>query len=209
MPELMTFDLPLIGDMKESNIPSPEEYTYWHNRQSRVFFIDYEVGEDYSLIELSKTIIQMNIDEKDIPEEKLQPIYIWIHSFGGDLLQQRYFCDLLISSRIPIITVAMGAAMSAGFLIFLAGHKRYAFKHSSLLVHQGSAGFEGSASEMEEFNKKYKKELEEMKAYILERTEIDEKVFNRNKKKDWYLTPDDLVNYHVVDKLINRIDDIF
>ena len=50
-----------------------------------------------------------------------------------------------MSSRIPIITVAMGAAMSAGFIIFLSGHKKYAFKHSQLLVHSGSAGFHGTA----------------------------------------------------------------
>ena len=67
----------------------------------------------------------MNIKEKDIPEEELKPIRIFIHSYGGDLEQATFFSDLLLSSRIPITTVAMGVAMSAGFLIFLAGSKRY------------------------------------------------------------------------------------
>ena len=205
----MMLDIPIVGNLKDSPFPSPEEYDYWEARQSRTFYIDYELDDDYSLIELSKTIIQMNMNEKDIPEEELKPIYIWIHSYGGDLEQAMAFCDLCESSRIPIVTIGMGVAMSAGFLIFLSGKRRYALKHCQMLVHSGGAGFQGTAEQMEEFQKKYKKQLNEMRAYILERTDIDEKTFNKNRNKDWYLTADELVNYHVVDKLIDNIGDIF
>ena len=47
-----------------------------------------------------------------------------------------------------------------------------------------------------------------MKEYILSRTEIPEKVFNRNKTKDWYLTAAELVEYNVVDKLVENFNDI-
>lgn len=206
---MQLIELPVIENVKSDGFLSPEEYTYWKARESRTFMIDYELDEDYSLIELSKTIIQMNMDEKDIPKDELKPIYIWIHSFGGDMQQQRFFSDLLISSRIPIVTIAMGVAMSAGFLIFLAGHKRYAFPHSKLLVHDGYAGFEGTASEMEEFQKNYKKMIAEMKDYVLARTTIDEKTFKKYQNRDWYLTSDELIKYNVVDKLIENIEDIF
>ena len=205
----MEFILPkILESAKSENYISPEEYTYWKARENRTFYIDYEVEEDYSLIELSKIIIQMNMEEKDIPKEDLKPIYLYIHSYGGCLEQSFYFCDLIMSSRIPIITIAMGVAMSAGFLIFCAGHKRYAFKHSQLLVHSGSAGFQGTAEQIEEAQKNYKKQLNEMKVYILSRTNIDEKVFNKNKAKDWYLTAEELVKYNVVDKLVDSFDDI-
>lgn len=206
---MQMIELPIVENIKSDGFLSPEEYTYWRARESRTFVIDYEIDEEYSLIELSKIIIQMNMDEKDIPKENLKPIYIWIHSFGGDMHQQRFFSDLLIASRIPIITIAMGVTMSAGFLIFLAGHKRYAFPHSKLLVHDGYAGFEGTASEMEEFQRNYKKMISEMKEYVLARTAIDEKTFNRYKNKDWYLSTDELVQYGVVDKIIDSIEEIF
>ena len=209
MDNLLTLDLPLIGNVKESDVPTPEEYTYWQLRKKRTFVIDYEVDEEYSLIELGKIIIDMNMSEMHIPKEQLVPIYIWVHSFGGDMHQQRFFSDLLIASRIPIVTIAMGVTMSAAFLIFLAGHRRYAFQHSKLLVHDGYAGFEGTASEMEEFQKNYKKMISEMKEYVLSRTSIDEKTFNKFKNKDWYLTSDELIKYNVVDKLIDNIEDVF
>lgn len=201
--------LPLVGNTKASDVPSPEEYTYWKDRKNRCFYVDYELTEDYSLIELSKVIIQMNMDERDIPQEQLKPIYIWIHSFGGDSFQSFAFCDVLISSRIPIVTIAMGAAMSAGFEILIAGHKRYAFKHTQTLVHAGYASFQGTQSEIEEFQKNNKKQLERTKEYVLSRTDIPASLFNKNKNKDWYISGEDLIKYHVVDKLIENISDVF
>lgn len=206
---MFEFELPILQEFEDTTFPTPEEWNYWQARENRTFYIDYEIDDEYKLVELGKVIIQMNMNELNIPKEELKPIYIWIHSFGGDGTQQRFFSDLLISSRIPIVTIAMGAAMSAGLLIFLSGHKRYAFKHSKLLVHAGYAGFEGTASEMEEFNKNYKKTIAEMKEYVLERTTIDEKMFNKNKNKDWYLTSEELIKYGIVDKLIDNIEDIF
>ena len=202
-------ELPLIGTTKESDVPTPEDYTYWKSRNDRTFYIDYEIGDDYELIELCKAIIQLNIAEKDIDVSELKPIRIFIHSFGGELEQANFLCDLIQSSRIPIITVAMGVAMSAGFLILLSGHKRYAFKHSQLMVHSGGGSFQGTAEQLESAQKNYKKQIEAMKSYILERTSIDEKTFNKNRSKDWYLNDDELIKYNVVDGIITDISMIF
>lgn len=202
-------ELPLIGATKESDVPTPEEYTYWKSRSDRTFYIDYEIGDDYELIELCKAIIQLNIAEKDIDISDLKPIRIFIHSFGGELEQANFLCDLIQSSRIPIITVAMGVAMSAGFLILLSGHKRYAFKHSQLMVHSGGGSFQGTAEQLESAQKNYKKQIEAMKSYILERTTIDEKTFNKNRSKDWYLNDDELIKYNVVDGIVTDISMIF
>ena len=196
-------EIPMVGDIKESQLPTPEEYTYWKDRKNRTFYIDYEIDETYSLVELSKIIIQMNIEEKDI--ENPEPIRLFIHSYGGDIEQALFFCDLIKASRIPIITIAMGVAMSAGFLIFLSGEKRYAFPHTSMLVHTGSAAFQGTSQQIEQAQQNYKKQIEQMKKYILSNTTIDEKTFNKNKNKDWYLTSEDLEKYGIVDGIINDI----
>lgn len=151
----------------------------------------------------------MNLEEKDIPKEQLKPIRLFVHSYGGDIEQANFFCDLVQSSRIPIITVAMGVAMSAGFLIFLAGHKRYAFKHTQMLIHTGSGTLRGTSQQIEEAQKNYKKQVDEMKSYIIENTTIDEKTFNKNRNKDWYLTTEELLKYKVIDEIITDFSAIF
>lgn len=80
----------MVGNTRESDFPTPEEYTYWNDRKNRTFYIDYEIDEEYSLVELSKIIIQLNISEKDIPQEELKPIRLLIHSYGGDLEQANF-----------------------------------------------------------------------------------------------------------------------
>lgn len=199
-------EIPLVGDIKENQLPSPEEYTYWKDRENRTFYIDYEIDEAYCLVELAKIIIQMNIEEKDI--ENPDPIRLFIHSYGGDIEQALFFCDLVKASRIPIITIGMGVAMSAGFLIFLSGKKRFAFSHTSMLVHSGSAAFQGTAEQIEEAQKNYKKQIEQMKSYILDNTTIDEKTFNKNRNKDWYLSSDELLKYGIIDEVITDLTTI-
>lgn len=204
MDELMEYVIPNGEDFQ---LVDPIEYDYWLNRKQRCFYIDFEVEDDYRCVELMKTIIQMNIAEKDIPEDSLQPIKIFLFSYGGDLSQATALCDVIEASRIPIITICMGVAMSAGFLIFLAGKRRYALKQSTLLVHQGSAAFSGSASEIEEAQKNYKKTLDKMKNYIMSHTDIDEKLFKKNQTKDWYIEGDDISKLNIA-KVITSLDEI-
>lgn len=204
--ELEKIAIPLVGNLKSDDLPDPETYTYWKDRKNRTFYIDYEIDDTYALMELAKVIIQMNVEEKDTEIQNLEPIRLFIHSYGGDLEQANFFCDLIQASRIPIITIAMGAAMSAGFLIFLSGKKRYAFSHTQMLIHEGSASFQGTAGQVEDAQKSYKKQIEDMKKYILEKTEIDEKTFNKNRNKDWYLSADELVKYKIVDKIITDLN---
>ena len=134
-------------------------------------------------------------------------VYLWIYSYGGDLDQCNGLLDIIAASRIPIVTISMGVCMSAGFMLFLAGHRRYAFKHSNMMVHEGSAAFSGTAEQIEEAQKNYKKQINAMKEYILSRTEMDEKTFNKNKSKDWYLTVDELEKFKVA-TIIDSFDSI-
>lgn len=86
---------------------------------------------------------------------------------------------------------------------------KLAFAHTSMLAHSGSAAFQGTAEQIEEAQKNYKKQIEQMKSYILENTTIDEKTFNRNKNKDWYLSSDDSLKFNIIDEVITDISQLF
>lgn len=202
--DIQEYNIPI--EVKDLTLPSPEEVTYWNLRKERVYWIDYEVDDCYMLMELAKEITRINIEEKDNPNPK--PITLFLHSYGGDLDQSFYFCDLCETSHVPIITVATGVAMSAGLLIFLSGKRRYVYEHSQLLIHSGSAQFGGTAEQIEEAQKNYKKQIGQMKEYILTHTKIDEKLFNKNKAKDWYVTGNDIIELGIADKVIERFEDI-
>jgi len=197
----------------DQDLPDPDAVSYYANAKNRTFFIDYEIERDeetcYSrLMELSKIIIRMNMDEMHIPKDKLRPIFCWISTFGGDLGEAFFFADLIKSSRIPIITICSSVAMSAGFLILISGAKRYAFRHAQLLCHQGGGVFSGDAETIRQATKNYERVLNRMKKYIMENTKISEALFNKNKSKDWYLEPEYALKVGAIDEIVDNFEDI-
>lgn len=62
-----------------------------------------------------------------------------------------------------------------------------------------------STSATSSAQKNYKKQIEQMKSYILDNTTIDEKTFNKNRNKDWYLSSDELLKYGVIDEVITDL----
>ena len=182
---------------------------YWLARKQRIFFITGEISEATDVLEIASEIIRLNKIERKVPKDQLKPIYIFIDSEGGVLDDSMYFADLILASRIPVYTIATGICMSAATLILLAGKKRFAFPHSQVLIHTGSAVLSGTSRQVEEAQKNYKHQLDLMKDYIIKHTKIDTKLFNKNKSKDWYLKEDELIPLGVVDEIVTDIDQIF
>lgn len=202
--------LPILGAVADlCPLPDPAEVTYWQNRGARIFTIDYELDDNYTAMDLQRAILQINYDDMNMPESELKPIVIQLHSFGGDSYQAYALADTILTSRTPVITVAASVAMSAGFIILIAGHKRYAFPHAQALVHAGYAAFEGTASEVEQAQKNYKRMQTVDKKFVLERTAIPEAVYNRQKNKDWYLSVDDMLKYKIIDGVVEKVTDVF
>jgi len=202
--------LPEVGVMPpDANlmIPDPTMLAYYRLAKDRVFFVDFEIDE--RLMDVVKEILRINMEDNGIEPQDRIPIVIPIMSYGGDLAVTFTFIDVCAMSKTPIITVNMGTAMSAGILLLLAGHKRYALKHSQAMIHSGSAGMEGTFEQMEASQNFYKAQVAKMREYILERTKIDSKMFGRKKSKDWYLSTEDQLNYGIVDKLVNDFDEVF
>ena len=98
--------------------------------------------------------------------------------------------------------------MSAGLLILLACHNRFCLKKSTALAHSGTGGTCGTFEQAESQMKDYQRFVKTMREYILERTTIDVKTLNKYKSKEWYLYADDQVTYHIVDKIVDDIDEI-
>ena len=78
------------------------------------------------------------------------PIILRIQSDGGSCLQAFGIVDTIRSLRVPVVSVIEGCAASAATLIAVAATKRYATRHSCLLLHQLSSEIIGKAKEIED-----------------------------------------------------------
>ena len=204
MDEKMKIIIP--QNLETLQLPSPELLTYYRNLEDRVIWIDY--GVDETILEVSKLIMYFNKEDKNIPVEQRKPIKLLLYSYGGDGQACFSLLDVIALSKTPVYTINMGVAMSAGLLILLAGHKRFCLKNSTALAHSGSGGASGTFEQTEAQMKDYKRFVDTMRSYIIERTNIDTRTLNRYKNKEWYLYADDQTKYHIVDKIIDDIDEI-
>ena len=192
--------------LENIKLPNPELITFYKNLENRVLWIDFDI--DDTLTEMSKYIIQWNSEDRLTPLEDRNPIKILIFSYGGCPDNALSFIDVIKLSKTPVITINMGVAASAGSLIFLAGHKRYVMPRSQVLIHQGSAGVQGSTTAVMDVVDNIKKTEAIIKDYILENTKIDSKLYNKKCKNEWYLNAKECLELGVTNFIINDLDDI-
>ena len=206
MEEMQVLDIVIPEELTDVKLPSPELVHYYKDYDERRIYINYDIDE--SLFEITKQIMEYNREDRNKPIKDVKPIVIYIQSYGGDLYQAYTLISTILASRTPVYTVNMGIAMSAGLLILLAGHKRYSMKYSTAMIHTGSGGASGTFEQMEEQQKNYKRHVDTMKEYILERTKIGSKLFGRKHSKDWYLLDKEQVELGITHEIVENLDDI-
>lgn len=182
-----------------------EEYNELKDMNNRMFFIDQDIDEE-NLMELCKNIIRINCDDKGRKNKK--PIKIFINTFGGDSYSAMFLYDVIKSSKTPVYTISTGKSMSTGFFILLSGHKRFAMKNTDAMFHLGSSGFNGTYAEFSSFAKNSSDKRDKFKEILLSNSKIDEEEYEKNKFVDWYFDANQLLEYGMVDKIVENIYDI-
>lgn len=200
------FAIAIPKQLENLTLPDPELLQFYKDVEDRIIWIEGEIDE--SLFEASKLIMNWNREDRDIEPKDRKPIKIFINSPGGTLEDTLSFVGLVGISKTPIITVNMGWAYSAACLIALSGHKRFAMPNTNFLLHSGSGGCGGSYEQTTEQMKQYKILVDKMRNYILEKSSIDSKTFNKKKSTEWYITCEEAVGLGMVDGIIENLDEI-
>ena len=154
-------------------------------------------------------ILRYNRLDKDIPIEERKPIILYLNSPGGSLSDGYGLIDTILSSKTPVYTVNQALCASMGFLIFLAGHKRYTMAHSEFLMHDGSTFTWDSTAKAKDRLEFETVELEKMtKEYIMNKTNITSDYYDEVYRKEWYFLPNTAKEYGVCDYIVGVDCDI-
>lgn len=133
-----------------------------------------------------------------------EPIKIMLHTSGGEITPCMSLISAIESSKTPVHTIGLGKVYSAGFLILLAGHERYAQEHSSLMIHPGSAGFIGTIPSILK-HADYIHDLQErILGYIAEHSYIELEELHEMcaTEYDWYMGAEEALCRGVIDGMI-------
>lgn len=204
MPE---FTIGIPQSIENLQLPDPALLYYYKNYEDRVYWVEGDIDE--SIMDLSKLILRCNREDKGIPVEDRKPIKIFISSCGGLLDETMALVKLIGISKTPVYTIDACYAYSAASLILISGHKRYAMPGTKCLFHSGSGGTSGTFDQVQAATEDYKKMVKQMQDYIMSRTNIEQKLFNKKKAYDWYLDADEMLEKGVVDEIVEDLDKIY
>ncbi len=178
------------------------------NSSNRVIYIYGDIdARNCTDIAYEITAINLIDDEKESNSKNYErkPIKIFFNSHGGDVYDMWLLVDSILNSTTPVYTYCTGYAMSAAFVAFLAGDKRYMSPHATLMFHQISCWRYGKYQDivddrahMDEMNRQIEK-------FVMERTKIDEGFIleSRKKKQDVYFSANLALKLSIIDEILS------
>lgn len=180
-----------------------EDVFYLRDLKQRKLFISTNICQE-TVDDAIRHIMQINREDMGVAREDRKPIILYVTSNGGDVDAGFALIDVILSSETPVYVINQGYQYSMGFLIGLAGHKRFAMPHVKFLMHDGSQFIYNSgakAQDQMEFNKRME---ERIKQYVLSRTEITSEMYDSQMRKEWYMFADEAKKLGVTDYIIGE-----
>lgn len=169
----------------------------------RVIVLDTALDDEIGTRLISQLYLLSAVDPR-------ADISFWINSPGGSVPAMLAIMDVMRAIPNDVSTLALGLACSAGQFLLTAGekNKRYALPHSKILMHQGSAGFGGTAVDIELQADDLRQTRDTVLGITAELTgQPLERVFEDSLRDRWY-TAEQAVNYGFVDHVITDLNHI-
>lgn len=197
----------LIPNMECGNDNDPFDIYTRSDLDNRVLVLNESIT-DLVVERHAMCILRWNAEDKNLPIDKRHPIVIIINSNGGSALDGQAMVDAMLASKTPIMTVCMNIAASMAYLIYLAGKERVAFPNSCFLMHEGDMSLSNSTSKFKETMQFFDDMEIRTKAFILDRTDIDEKLYKKVYKQEYWMYAQKAKELGVVHKIIGEDCDI-
>jgi ATP-dependent Clp protease protease subunit len=143
-------------------------------------------------------------------EDPRTDISLYINSPGGSVSAGLAIYDTMRLIPNDVSTLAMGLAGSMGQFLLSAGTpgKRFSLPHAQILMHQGSAGFGGTAADVEI----YADQLERISATLLrliaQHTGQPLEIVEHDSQRDRWFTPEEARAYGLIDHVLDRVPDV-
>lgn len=154
---------------------------------------------------LSETVTEVNVgnlireirdinkhddeQEEKVVDYKREPINIVVNTFGGSAYDCLGLLAAMELSKTPIHTYCYGKAMSAGFWIFVSGHKRFAHPYATLMYHTVRGGAIGDVEWLKTETEEFERLHDLLEDIALSKTNItkDKLETVRKMRQDWMI----------------------
>ncbi len=143
-------------------------------------------------------------------EDPRGDISLYINSPGGSVSAGLAIYDTMRLIPNDVSTLAMGLAGSMAQFLLCAGTagKRFSLPHAQVLMHQGSAGFGGTAADIEIYAEQLGRTGATMLRLISEHTGQPLERVEQDSLRDRWFSAGEARDYGLVDHIVERLDDV-
>ena len=148
-------------------------------------------------------VAQLLLLDSENPEKD---IMLYINSPGGSVTAGFAIYDTMQHIRADVSTICLGQAASMGAFLLAAGTKgkRMALPHSRVLIHQPLGGAQGQATDIEIQAAEIIRIKKSLNEILSANTGQTLKKIEKDTDRDYIMTPQEALEYGMIDKVITR-----
>lgn len=169
--------------------------------KDRIIFLGSEIND----LVANVVIAQLLFLESEDPEKEIN---LYINSPGGSITAGLAIYDTMRFVGCDISTICIGQAASMAAVLLAAGTKgkRNALPHSRLLLHQPLGNLGGQATDIDIAAREIIFIKRQILGILAEHTGQPEEKVRKDTDRDFFLRPDQAVEYGLIDRIVTRKD---
>ena len=165
----------------------------------RIIILSDEVNDTTA----SLVVAQLLFLEGQDPDKDIS---LYINSPGGSVSAGLAIYDTMNYIKCDVSTICMGMAASMGAFLLSSGAKgkRYALKHSEIMIHQPSGGAQGQATEIQIAARHIERTKQTLNEILAANTGRPIEEIARDTDRDNFMSADEALEYGLIDKVLDR-----
>ena len=167
--------------------------------RERIVFLGQEVNDDIANLIAAQLL---HLDAQDPGRD----ISLYVNSPGGSAYAGMAIYDAMQYVQSDVSTVCLGMGMSAAAMILCGGApgKRFALPNAKIMIHQGSAGYRGTPADIQIAAREVLSMTRRMAEIIAQHTNQDVEQVMKDIDRDRFMTPEEAVEYGIVDAIMEN-----
>ncbi|MCM1337655.1 MAG: ATP-dependent Clp endopeptidase proteolytic subunit ClpP [Candidatus Amulumruptor caecigallinarius] len=186
---------PTIIEERQLNVAQMDVFS--RLMMDRIIFLGTEVN-DYTANVIQAQLLYLDTSDPG------KDVSIYINSPGGSVYAGLGIYDTMqyISSDVSTICTGMAASMAAVLLVSGAHGKRFALKHSRVMIHQPMGGAQGQASDIEITAREIQKLKKELYHIIADHSGQPFEKVEKDSDRDYWMTAQEAKEYGMIDAVL-------
>ena len=165
--------------------------------RERIVFLGTEVDDAVANV-ITAQLVFLEAEDPD------REISLYINSPGGSAYAGMAIYDTIQYVKPDVRTICIGMGMSAAAMILCGGAagKRSALPNAKIMIHQGSAGFRGTPTDIEIHAQEVLATRQRMAEVIALHSGRPVEQVMQDIDRDRFMTPRDAVEYGLIDEIV-------